>query len=84
MQETFPNREQEKSIDDLLDERNILTKELGRIIEELENLMINHSDSVNKEEQINDLEDKVFNASRLSVLVEEIKKIDIKLAKKTK
>lgn len=84
MQETFSNKEQEKSIDDLLDERNILTKELGRIIEELENLMVNNSDAVNKEEQINDLGDKVFNASRLSVLVEEIKKIDIELSKKTK
>ncbi len=86
MQESFPQTKvrDEKSVDELLDERTILSRELERIGGKLENEKINHSDASNKEEQRNDEIEKVSDYDRINVLTEEIKKIDEQLKEKSK
>jgi len=85
MQESFPKTkaEDKRSVDELLDERTILSRELERIGGKLENEKINHSDAVNKEEQMNDQIEKISDNDRISILINEIKKIDEQLKEKS-
>ena len=74
MSETLSFKTEEmKKIDALLDKKNELTKDLNKLVGELDNIEINLSDSENRtEQQLNNKKRTNFLKGRILILQEEL------------